>query len=91
MCAVVISVAVHAGGVGFDINCGVRLVRTNLFEKDVRPIKEQLAQVLGTCNDITCLYVIVSTCGLLVVNVALHDCCTTVTLLQVQYIAVMYE
>ena len=34
------------GGVGFDINCGVRLVRTNLFEKDVRPIKEQLAQVL---------------------------------------------
>ena len=34
-----------AGGVGFDINCGVRLVRTNLFEKDVRPIKEQLAQV----------------------------------------------
>ena len=33
------------GGVGFDINCGVRLVRTNLFEKDVQPIKEQLAQV----------------------------------------------
>ena len=33
------------GGVGFDINCGVRLVRTNLFEKDVSPIKEQLAQV----------------------------------------------
>ena len=36
---------VSPGGVGFDINCGVRLLRTNLFEKDVEPIKEQLAQV----------------------------------------------
>lgn len=35
----------NAGGVGFDINCGVRLLRTNLFEKDIQPIKEQLAQV----------------------------------------------
>ncbi|XP_027841369.2 RNA-splicing ligase RtcB homolog [Aphis gossypii] len=35
---------VSPGGVGFDINCGVRLLRTNLFEKDVQPIKEQLAQ-----------------------------------------------
>ena len=33
------------GGVGFDINCGVRLLRTNLDEKDVKPVKEQLAQV----------------------------------------------
>ena len=33
-------------GVGFDINCGVRLLRTNLFEKDVRPLQEQLAQSL---------------------------------------------
>ena len=33
------------GGVGFDINCGVRLLRTNLDEKDVQPVKEQLAQV----------------------------------------------
>ena len=24
------------GGIGFDINCGVRLLRTNLTEKDVR-------------------------------------------------------
>jgi RNA-splicing ligase RtcB len=23
------------GGVGFDINCGVRLLRTNLMESDV--------------------------------------------------------
>jgi len=37
---------VSPGGVGFDINCGVRLVRTNLTEKDVAPIKEQLAQSL---------------------------------------------
>ena len=36
---------VSPGGVGFDINCGVRLVRTNLFERDVEPMKEQLAQV----------------------------------------------
>ena len=33
------------GGVGFDINCGVRLLRTNLDEKDVQPVKERLAQV----------------------------------------------
>ncbi len=37
---------VSPGGVGFDINCGVRLLRTNLFEKDVQPVKEQLAQSL---------------------------------------------
>ena len=36
---------VSPGGVGFDINCGVRLVRTNLFQKDVEPMKELLAQV----------------------------------------------
>ena len=35
---------VSPGGVGFDINCGVRLLRTNLFESDVLPVKEQLAQ-----------------------------------------------
>lgn len=37
---------VSPGGVGFDINCGVRLLRTNLDEKDVTPIKEQLCQCL---------------------------------------------
>jgi len=37
---------VSPGGVGFDINCGVRLLRTNLYEKDVQPVKEQLAQSL---------------------------------------------
>lgn len=30
---------VSPGGVGFDINCGVRLLRTNLMEKDVLPVK----------------------------------------------------
>jgi len=37
---------VSPGGVGFDINCGVRLLRTNLTEADVAPVKEQLAQAL---------------------------------------------
>jgi tRNA-splicing ligase RtcB len=37
---------VSPGGVGFDINCGVRLVRTNLTEADVAPVKETLAQAL---------------------------------------------
>ena len=37
---------VSPGGVGFDINCGVRLLRTNLFEADVEPVKDQLAQAM---------------------------------------------
>ena len=37
---------VSPGGVGFDINCGVRLIRTNLHEKDVRPLQEKLTQSL---------------------------------------------
>ncbi|MGI0039493.1 MAG: RtcB family protein, partial [Nitrososphaera sp.] len=28
---------ISPGGVGYDINCGVRLVRTNLTESDLRP------------------------------------------------------
>lgn len=36
----------HTGGVGFDINCGVRLIRTSLTEKDVAPVKEELTQSL---------------------------------------------
>ena len=28
---------ISPGGVGYDINCGVRLLRTNLTENDVRP------------------------------------------------------
>uniref|UniRef100_A0A8C5XRW6 3'-phosphate/5'-hydroxy nucleic acid ligase n=1 Tax=Microcebus murinus TaxID=30608 RepID=A0A8C5XRW6_MICMU len=37
-------VVVSPSGVGFDINCGVCLLRTNLDESDVQPVKEQLAQ-----------------------------------------------
>ncbi|MDD5348520.1 MAG: RtcB family protein, partial [Candidatus Omnitrophica bacterium] len=37
---------VSPGGVGYDINCGVRLLRTNLTEKDVRPKMNQLIEAL---------------------------------------------
>jgi tRNA-splicing ligase RtcB (3'-phosphate/5'-hydroxy nucleic acid ligase) len=37
---------VSPGGVGYDINCGVRLLRTNLREDEVRPkIEELLSQL----------------------------------------------
>lgn len=34
------------GGVGFDINCGVRMIRTNLTEEQVAPHKEDLCEAL---------------------------------------------
>ncbi len=37
---------VSPGGIGYDINCGVRLIRTNLTEKDVRPKLKQLVDLL---------------------------------------------
>jgi len=37
---------ISPGGVGFDINCGVRLLRTNLTEEEVRPKIEQLVAAL---------------------------------------------
>jgi tRNA-splicing ligase RtcB len=37
---------VSPGGVGFDINCGVRLIRTNLDLSDIADVKESLAQAL---------------------------------------------
>lgn len=37
---------VSPGGVGFDINCGVRLIRTNLDYDDIKDVQEQLAQSL---------------------------------------------
>lgn len=37
---------VSPGGVGFDINCGVRLVRTNLTLNDIKDVKESLAQAV---------------------------------------------
>ncbi|MBI2447775.1 MAG: RtcB family protein, partial [Candidatus Omnitrophica bacterium] len=33
---------ISPGGVGYDVNCGVRLVRTNLVEKDVQPVLREL-------------------------------------------------
>src|SRR5271156_4216928 len=37
---------ISPGGVGFDINCGVRLVRSNLFYRDVKPHLRQLVESL---------------------------------------------
>jgi tRNA-splicing ligase RtcB len=37
---------ISPGGVGFDINCGVRLIRTNLREEDVRPNIKELIENL---------------------------------------------
>ncbi len=40
------------GGIGFDINCGIRLVRTKLTEDDVRPVLKNLVAQLF--RDIPC-------------------------------------
>lgn len=37
---------ISAGGVGFDISCGVRTLHTGLIREDVEPVKEQLAEAL---------------------------------------------
>ena len=37
---------VSPGGVGFDINCGVRLLRSNLKIEDVQKVKKELADTL---------------------------------------------
>ncbi|MBM4237641.1 MAG: RtcB family protein, partial [Euryarchaeota archaeon] len=37
---------ISPGGIGFDINCGVRLVRTNLTENDIKPRIKDLVAVL---------------------------------------------
>ncbi|WP_163559009.1 RtcB family protein [Halomonas sp. NO4] len=37
---------VSAGGVGFDISCGVRCLRTGLTRDEVEPVKERLADAL---------------------------------------------
>jgi len=37
---------ISPGGVGYDINCGVRLLTTNLTEKDVRPKIKELVDTL---------------------------------------------
>jgi len=37
---------ISPGGVGYDINCGVRLLSTNLSERDIRPKLTQLAEAI---------------------------------------------
>jgi tRNA-splicing ligase RtcB len=37
---------ISPGGIGFDINCGMRLVRTNLTEAEVRPRLRELVEAL---------------------------------------------
>jgi len=37
---------ISPGGIGYDINCGVRLVRTNLEQKDIKPKLRQLLSAL---------------------------------------------
>jgi tRNA-splicing ligase RtcB (3'-phosphate/5'-hydroxy nucleic acid ligase) len=37
---------VSAGGVGFDVSCGVRTMTTGLTAEDVEPVKAQLAEAL---------------------------------------------
>src|SRR5262245_51913244 len=37
---------ISPGGVGYDINCGVRLVRSNLFYRDVKTVLQTLVDDL---------------------------------------------
>jgi len=37
---------ISPGGVGYDINCGVRLVKSNLFYRDVKPVLQRLVDDL---------------------------------------------
>jgi tRNA-splicing ligase RtcB (3'-phosphate/5'-hydroxy nucleic acid ligase) len=37
---------ISPGGVGFDINCGVRLLKTNIFKDDLKPILKKLVCAL---------------------------------------------
>src|SRR5438093_5593114 len=37
---------ISPGGVGYDINCGVRLIRTNLSEEEVRPVLPKLLDTI---------------------------------------------
>ncbi|MDR1721767.1 MAG: RtcB family protein, partial [Methanobrevibacter sp.] len=39
---------ISPGGVGFDINCGVRMIRTNLTEEDIKPHIKDLLEGIFT-------------------------------------------
>jgi len=43
---------ISPGGVGYDINCGVRLLSTNLSEKDIRPKLAELTEAMF--NNVPC-------------------------------------
>lgn len=43
---------ISPGGVGYDINCGIRMLRTNLTESDVKPRQREL--VMQLFNHIPC-------------------------------------
>jgi tRNA-splicing ligase RtcB len=43
---------ISPGGVGYDINCGVRLLSTNLSEEDIRPHLAELANTIF--NNVPC-------------------------------------
>jgi tRNA-splicing ligase RtcB len=38
---------ISPGGVGYDINCGVRMMRTNLFENDIKDAIKQLVNAIA--------------------------------------------
>ena len=38
---------ISPGGIGFDINCGMRLIRTNLRLKEVKPKVKELVDLLS--------------------------------------------
>ncbi|MGC8676365.1 MAG: RtcB family protein [Candidatus Micrarchaeia archaeon] len=37
---------ISPGAIGFDINCGIKVIKTNLTEKDIKPKLKQLADML---------------------------------------------
>ncbi|MEM3731549.1 MAG: RtcB family protein [Candidatus Bathyarchaeia archaeon] len=43
---------ISPGGVGYDINCGVRLLTTNILEQDIRPKLVQLTETIF--NNVPC-------------------------------------
>ena len=50
------------GGVGFDINCGVRLLRTNLVESDVAEVRRLLQKRLSAGLPVEALTDVVDAC-----------------------------
>ena len=53
---------ISPGGMGFDINCGMRLLRTALSEDDVRPRLQVFARILGKDARALGLFVVYDVC-----------------------------